>query len=65
MPHDHSHSCGDGCNDHDHIPEVQGHRDNLYSRIDRDNIVAFNTEGLPSSIIKPWHERADEQVVCY
>ncbi|KAI0762042.1 hypothetical protein BC629DRAFT_984614 [Irpex lacteus] len=64
MPHDHSHGCGGECHDHDHIPEAQGHRDNLYSRIDRDNIVALNAEGNPSAIIKPWHERLDEGAVC-
>ncbi|KAI0688101.1 DUF1000-domain-containing protein [Cytidiella melzeri] len=61
MPHDHSHACGDGCHDHEDIPEAQGYRDNLYSRIDRDNIVVLNAEGRPSSAIKPWHERMDEQ----
>lgn len=64
MPHDHSQACGDeGGHAHDHIPEAQGHRDNLYARVDRDNVVALNAEGNPSSIIKPWHERTDEQVV--
>jgi len=57
-----SHGCGEDCHDHDHIPEAQGDRDNLYSRIDRDNIVALNAEGRPSSVIKPWHERMDEDV---
>ena len=64
MPPDHSDGCGGECHDHDHIPEAQGHRDNLYSRIDRDNIVGLNTEGCPSSVIKPWHQRTDEEVVC-
>ncbi|KAI0084106.1 galactose-binding domain-like protein [Irpex rosettiformis] len=62
MPRDHSHGCGSECNDHDHIPEAQGHRDNLYTRIDRDNIVALNAEGRASSVIKPWNERMGEEV---
>ncbi|KAI0346323.1 DUF1000-domain-containing protein [Trametopsis cervina] len=62
MPHDHSHACGEEHHDHDHVPEAQGHRDNLYSRIDRDNIVAFNAQGQPASVIKPWHARLDEEL---
>lgn len=64
MPHDHSHGgCGEEGHDHD-IPEAQGHRDNLYTRIDRDNIVALNVQnGHGPEVVKPWHERMDEGVV--
>ena len=66
MPHDHDHGhCGDECHDHD-IPEAQGHRDNLYTRIDRDNVVALNAaNGNGPEVVKPWHDRLDEQVVRY
>lgn len=64
MPHDHSHShCGDDGHYHD-IPEAQGHRDNLYTRIDRDNVIALNAaNGNGPEVVKPWHERMDERVV--
>ena len=63
MPHDHTHGgCGHDCEDHA-IPEAQGHRDNLYTRIDKDNIVALNAVGAGADIIKPWHERMHEGVV--
>ncbi|CCM04683.1 uncharacterized protein FIBRA_06869 [Fibroporia radiculosa] len=68
MSHDHSHdSCGGGSHDHDHhhdIPEDQGYRDNLYTRIDRANVVALNVEapGKGPEVIKPWNERLDEQI---
>jgi len=66
MAHDHNH---DGCNDeshhHDHqhgIPEAEGYRDNLFSRIDRANVVALNAAdpGRGPEVIKPWNERLDE-----
>lgn len=69
MSHNHSHNgCHDESHDHDHnhdIPEAQGHRDNLYSRIDRQNVVALNAEapGKGPEVIKPWDERLDEQNV--
>ncbi len=68
MSHNHSH--GDGCHgesyDHDHgPPEDVGHRDNLFSRIDRDNVVALNAEepGKGPEVIKPWDKRSDETTV--
>ncbi|KIP10974.1 hypothetical protein PHLGIDRAFT_491700 [Phlebiopsis gigantea 11061_1 CR5-6] len=63
MPHEHNHGhCGEECHDHD-IPEAQGHRDNLYTHIDRDNVVALNAEnGNGPEVVKPWHERLDEEV---
>ncbi len=64
MSHNHSHGgCSDECHDHD-IPESEGPRDNLYTRIDRDNTVAMNAEnGSGPEIIKPWHERMNEDIV--
>lgn len=66
MVHNHSHGgCHGESHDHDHdTPEDQGFRDNLYSRIDRQNVVALNVEhGSGPEVIKPWNERLDEQVV--
>ncbi|THH28229.1 hypothetical protein EUX98_g5948 [Antrodiella citrinella] len=67
--HDHGASCGDESHGHDHhghvhgIPEEQGHRDNLWARIDRDNVVALNVEsGKGSDVIKTWDARRDEEV---
>lgn len=61
MPHDHSHGCGDEC-DHD-IPEAQGHRDSLYTYIDKPNVVALNVEsGNGPEVIKPWDKREDEEM---
>ncbi|KAJ3478527.1 hypothetical protein NLI96_g9689 [Meripilus lineatus] len=65
MVHNHSHGgCHGESHDHDHdTPEDQGFRDNLYSRIDRQNVVALNVEhGSGPEVIKPWNERLDEQV---
>jgi hypothetical protein len=51
--------------DHDHHDQSEvGPQDNLYVHIDRSNVVALNTSGGGPEIIKPWHERLDEQVVC-
>lgn len=65
MAHNHSHGEGCGHEGHDHdIPEDQGQRDNLFTRIDRDNVVALNVEdGSGPEVIKPWHQRMDEEVV--
>ncbi|KAI0782267.1 DUF1000-domain-containing protein [Abortiporus biennis] len=62
MSHNHNHEgCSDGHN-HD-IPESEGFRDNLFSKIDRQNVVALNVENRPGSdVIKPWSDRLDEQV---
>lgn len=68
MSHNHSHGagCHDEGHDHDHdhdIPEALGPRDNLYTRIDRDNVVALNAAppGKGSEVIKPWDSRLDEE----
>lgn len=68
MAHNHNHGgCHDESHDHDHdhgIPEALGPRDNLYSRIDRPNVVALNVEsGHGPEVIKPWDQRLDESVV--
>lgn len=66
MTHNHSHGhCNDESHDHDHdTPEDQGFRDNLFSRIDRQNVVALNVDnGRGPEVIKPWSERLDEQIV--
>jgi len=67
--HDHGGSCGDESHGHDHhghdhgVPEEQGHRDNLWARIDRDNVVVLNAEsGKGSDVIKTWDARLDEEV---
>lgn len=45
------------------IPESEGYRDNLFSRIDRDNVVALNAAepGKGPEVIKPWDKRLDEE----
>ena len=68
MSHNHSHGhCNDESHGHDHdIPEEQGPRDILYSRIDRPNVVALNSEsGTGPEVIKPWDKRLDETEVSY
>ena len=68
MSHNHGHDCHDESHDHDHehgLPEDVGHRDNLFTRIDRDNVVALNAEepGKGPEVIKPWDQRLDETTV--
>ena len=74
MAHNHSHDggCGDESHGHDHghdheLPEGVGPRDNLFSRIDRANVVAMNAEepGKGPEVIKSWDKRLDEQLVCF
>ena len=73
MAHHHSHGgCHDESNGHDHdhdheLPEGVGHRDNLFARIDRANVVAMNAEepGKGPEVIKPWDKRLDEAIVCH
>jgi len=63
MPHQHDAHCGHESTDHDHDHDSAdlGPKDNLFSQIDRDNVVALNASGPGSAIIKPWHERLDEE----
>jgi len=61
--HDHDESCAHEHNhDHDHDHEdAGGPQDNLFAHIDREHVVALNSVQLGSAVIKPWHERTDEQ----
>ncbi|KAF7365529.1 PITH domain-containing protein [Mycena venus] len=63
MPHQHDAHCGHESteHDHDHDSTDLGPKDNLFSQIDRANVVALNASGPGSTIIKPWHERLDEE----
>jgi len=63
MPHEHDDSCG---NEHDHdSSEALGFQDNLFTHIDRPNVVVLNANGNAQDVIKPWHTRLDEsQVRC-
>ncbi|KAJ7644418.1 galactose-binding domain-like protein [Roridomyces roridus] len=65
MPHEHGDNCGhestDHDHDHDHDSSDLGPNDNLFSHIDREKVVALNAEGQGSTVIKPWHERLDEE----
>ncbi|KAJ7070163.1 galactose-binding domain-like protein [Mycena amicta] len=62
MPHQHDEHCGHEATEHDHEHDTAhlGPNDNLFSQIDRDNVVALNVVGAGSVVIKPWHERLDE-----
>ncbi|KAL4066796.1 galactose-binding domain-like protein [Scleroderma yunnanense] len=64
MPHGCSQHQDDGCghDDHGHSHDSTdvGPNDNLFSYIDRSNVVALNATGAGSSIVKPWHERTNE-----
>ncbi|KAG9102478.1 hypothetical protein FRC06_001985 [Ceratobasidium sp. 370] len=60
--HEH-HDHGNGGHDHDHDHEPSGPPpNNLYARIDRQNVAALNVEGGvdPCTPLKAWHERQDE-----
>jgi hypothetical protein len=68
----HSHNHGDDCgheahqHDHDHDhgdpPGSLGPADNLFGKIDLDNVIALNSEGDARLIIKPWDQRSDEEI---
>ncbi|KAI0049010.1 DUF1000-domain-containing protein [Auriscalpium vulgare] len=64
MSHNHDHgSHADHGHDHDHDhADEGGPQDNLYIHIDRQNVVALNALGEGHEVIKPWHQRLDEQV---
>ncbi|KAF8736592.1 hypothetical protein AX14_014326 [Amanita brunnescens Koide BX004] len=65
MPRDSEHDCsGQDCHDHTHDQSDDlGPQDNLYTHIDRQNVVALNIgDYQSSSIIKPWHQRMDESL---
>lgn len=69
MPHQHHQGCGHENNDHDHDHDHDsselGFQDNLFTHIDRGNVIGLNTGGTASDVIKPWHERFDETKVKY
>ncbi|PPQ96258.1 hypothetical protein CVT26_005585 [Gymnopilus dilepis] len=62
MPHEHHDGCGHESHDHDHdhSPSDLGFQDNLFARIDRQNVIALNGTGNAPNIIKPWHARLNE-----
>jgi len=64
MPHQHDNGCGHESHDHDHDHDTSdlGPQDNLFAHIDRSNVVALNTNGVGSEVIKPWHNRLDESI---
>ncbi|KAG7089659.1 hypothetical protein E1B28_011319 [Marasmius oreades] len=62
--HNHSH-CHHESQDHDHDHDTSdlGAQDNLFQHIDLQNVVILNASddhGKGSDIIKPWHERLNE-----
>ncbi|KAJ6521348.1 DUF1000-domain-containing protein [Mycena vulgaris] len=63
MSHQHDAHCGHESTDHDHEHDASdlGPKDNLFSQIDRDNVVAMNASAPGSTVIKPWHDRLDEE----
>lgn len=67
MPHQHDDNCGHEAHEHDHDHDASdlGPQDNLFPVIDRSNVVALNASGDGPEIIKPWHQRLDEEVVCF
>ncbi|EGN99037.1 hypothetical protein SERLA73DRAFT_181814 [Serpula lacrymans var. lacrymans S7.3] len=63
MPHHHHDNCSHEGHDHDHSSsDSTGPNDNLFTHIDRSNVVALNAGGQGSEIIKPWDKRLDEEV---
>ncbi|KAI6042457.1 galactose-binding domain-like protein [Pisolithus marmoratus] len=63
MPHDHHDDCcSHGDHVHDHDGDDVGPNDNLFPYIDRPNVVALNATAQGSDVIKPWHERRNEDV---
>lgn len=64
--HEHHEQDGHGGHDHDHDHGPTGPPpNNLYARIDRQNVVALNAEegSDPCASLKPWHERTEETKV--
>jgi len=65
MPHNHhhgdcSHESHDHDHDHDHDTTNVGPNDNLFPYIDRDNVIALNSSGGGSEVIKPWDKRNND-----
>ncbi|KAG1821561.1 galactose-binding domain-like protein [Suillus subaureus] len=66
MPHNHhdghcSHESNDNDHDHDHGTSDLGPNDNLFSHIDRANVVALNATREGSVVVKPWNQRNNEE----
>ena len=61
--HHHNEGCGHESHDHDHDSGDVGPNDNLFPYIDRPHVVALNGTGPGPSVVKPWHERMNEEVV--
>ena len=64
MPHDSSHGSSCGCSPEEK-QQLEGTLDFLFSRIDRDRVIGFNsTPSHPGQhCIKPWDRREDETEV--
>ena len=64
MSHNHDHGDHEHGHDHEHAhTDTGGLSDNVYMHIDRDNVIALNSNGEGKGVIKPWDERLDERVV--
>lgn len=63
--HHHDHNCGHEHDHEDHDSLSTGAQDNLYPHIDRANVVALNANDhcKGQDVIKPWHERMNEDKV--
>lgn len=64
MPHDSSHGASCGCTPEEK-QQLEGTLDFLYSKIDRDNVIALNSAPAQpaKNCIKPWDRREDESEV--
>lgn len=60
-----SHPPGCSCGDEDAHVLLEGTQDFLYSRVDRDKVVALNSEGEGKIVIRPWDEREQEDEVRF
>lgn len=58
-----SHPTGCSCGDEDAHVLLEGTQDFLYSRVDRDKVMALNSEGEGKILIRPWDEREQEDEV--
>lgn len=55
------HPPGCNCGDDDAHVILDGTQDFLYSKIDRDRVVALNSEHQGKAVIKPWDDRLQEE----
>lgn len=64
MPHEHNDHCGHETHEHDHDESAElGFQDNLFLHIDQENAVVLNSDQKASNILKPWHQRLEENKV--